>query len=503
VALIGDLFFTLGLDDAKLIPDAEKLGKKAGEAAGASAGKSMGEKVKGGLGLGFKAAAGVVAAGFGIATAEGIKLNSTLNTLQAETGATGSDWEAMQKVVRRENGRTTESLDEIAAATKVMRQDLGLTGAEIDKYSDKIFDAGLATHQSGAEIAATLDDIGDGYKVNVDRSLALIDQLIASEQKYGGSVRDREGAIAAGAPAAAKLNATLDTQVALLNLAASSGLSAADEQGALNAAAKAFKLPPDLNKLFGGKKVTATTPVAAVNKDLKTLEAELSRITPPNAYSAFLKEIQAGKTPYDQLVTAQRIYSEQVAKFNADPITAYLDILKEIPDDQARAAKAADLGLGKAAPTFAAFAKTLRDQDKTLQDYSISAGEAGDRIGTIVNQLNKDPGRALQLAVEQFNASLADLGSNPVITGAASLGTIVGGFAPNFGPKLFGVLAGGVKGIGRRFAAVLGVELGSKVVADTAAKAVGGALSEGVSEAAGEAPGRRRRRGSARRWPAS
>jgi hypothetical protein len=54
VANIGDLFFTLGLDDAKLIPDAKKSGAGGGRSSRTvEASKSLGSKLGTGLKTSF------------------------------------------------------------------------------------------------------------------------------------------------------------------------------------------------------------------------------------------------------------------------------------------------------------------------------------------------------------------------------------------------------------------------------------------------------------------
>jgi hypothetical protein len=472
VSAIADLFGRLLLDDTGFEADVVKSASKAGDAAS----KTMSGRISSGFktwgAAGVKIAAGAIATGLGIATAQGLELNGVLNDLQAETGAVGDDWEGMQKVVRRENGRTTESLDGISAAVKSMRQDLGLTGDEIGKYSDRIFDAGLATKTSGALIAGAVDDIGDSYNVSIDTSLAAIDRLIVGQEKWGGNLQERISALPGFARAILGLGGTIDDAIALENVAVQKGLDMGDVQKALNAAVGKFKLPKDLKTLLGAP-ATSKTPLKTVKADLQKIEDELKKFLPPTAYGQFIKEIKTGKTPLEQLRIAQRLYAEEVAKFRADPIQAYLDILTAIPDAQARTTRAIELFGPKAGPIWATLAGQIADAGGSLDAFNVTQTEAAGKATEVARKIDSGPTRSLQLLGEKLGSVLANLGQTPAITGLASLGTIIGGFAPTLGPDIAKGILGGIKGIGGKILKAVGIEMAESTAANAGATAAG------------------------------
>lgn len=453
---IGDLFYTLRGDGSQLVVDAQKSGAAAAQA----------------FGLKFKsvADAGKIVAGaaLAIATVQGAQLNQVLNDLQAETGATGEDWAAMQGVVRRENGRTTESIDQIADATKSMRQDLHLTGDEIDKYADHIFNAGLATHTSAATISADTAHIADGYNVNIDRALGSIDQIIASQEKWGGSIQDRLAVLPTLAKALRGLNGTLDDGVALLNVASASGLGYETVQKALNTAVGKFKIPPTLQEIIGLQDKHASA-VSRANGEVQTIEDTLAKFEVPSAMAQIVATLNAIPDPTERARAAEELYNAEVAKFNADPLQRYLDILAAIPDDQARTQRATELFGGKAGPIWAQLAGTIGKSGGTLEAFNVTQTEAGDKADEVARKIDSGPVRSLQLLGEKLGSLLADAGSNTLVTGIASIGTVLGGFAPNLSGKIASGIAGAVKAAWKKVGADVAGRAVVKFAADQAA----------------------------------
>jgi hypothetical protein len=484
-----------GADAGRTIGDQSARGltsgiTKAAGPAGTEAGRTMGQKIGDGFkrfaGPGLKIAAGALSAGFAIATKEGLELNTTLNELQTETGATGDDWTAMSQVVRRENGRTTESLDGIREAVRVMRSDLGLSGDDIQKYSDRMFDAGQVSKTSGAVIASAADDIGDAWEVDVGRSLDAVDQLIVSRQRFGGSLEARLAALPGFARPLRALGGDINDAIALMNGAAASGLDFSVVQRALNSAVGKFRTPPDLKTLIGAKAITKKTPVAVLNGDIKALEGELKKLLPPNEFTAVLAQVKDAKTPYDALVILQGKYNDALKRVPKDPINDLLKTLSQVPDQQARVQRALQMGLDpKSAQTWATLAGKIRESGDIAKTFGITVKESTGAAVDGAKNLNRDGGRQIDLFIENIKARLADLGDNPALTGLASLGTIVGGFAPELGPSIFRAARSGLTGIGRRLLPLLGVEM---AVAGTGA-GVAAAAAEVTAETTGVVAG--------------
>lgn len=461
---IGDLWLLLRGDGTQLEGDVVREAAKAGDAAG----KTLGERMTAGAKTGAKIFAGVVATGLAAATGQGIQLNEVLNELQTETSATGADWEAMQAVVRRENGRTTESLDEIAGATKAMRQDLGLTGAEIDKFADRFLDAGLVTKEGGEQIVKTADDIGDAYHVSVERSLDAIDQVIASQERWGGSIQDRLAQLPQLAKAVLGLGGDLDDANALLNVASASGLDYTEVQKAINAAVGKFKVPPSLKEIIGLQDQHKTK-VALANEEVRKLEDELAKFVVPDRLREIVATLDAIEDPTARAAAAEKIYNEEVGKFNADPIERYLDLLGAIPDEQARTQRSIELFGPKAGPIWAQIARTVHDAGGNIESFNVGQDAARGKAEELARSLDAGPIRSLKLLGERVGALLADAGSNPLVTGIASLGTIFGGFAPNLSGKIATGIGKGIAGAFRIAARLPLVSTAVAFAADQAA----------------------------------
>lgn len=391
-----------------------------------------------------KSIAAFVATGFAAATAQGVKLNEVLNEVQSETEATGDEWAAMEATIRRENGRTTESVDDIGDAVKSMRQDLGLTGAEIDKYADRIFDAGLATHMGATAITKATDDIGDAYELDIDRALGSIDQLIAGQERWGGDLQARIAALPGLAKGIKGLGGTVDDAIALLNVASARGLDYAEVQKAVNAAVGKFKVPPDLKDIIGLQDLHKSKTQLA-REEVEKIEAALKDFVAPDELRQLISQLDGIEDPTLRAAAAEKIYNDQVAALKTDPIARYLDILGEIPDAQARTQRAIELFGPKAGPIWAELAAKIHEAGGSLSSFSVSQDEAGHKAQELARNLDRGPIRSIKLLFESLGAGLADLGSNPLVTGVASLGTILGGFAPNLSGKIAGGLIGVVK----------------------------------------------------------
>lgn len=401
MASIGDLLMRVIADMTGFEVEVEKKAATAGDKAGDTFGQRMAKNAG-------KAFSAVVGSALAIATAQGLKLNSVLNDLQAETGAVGEDWEAMSAVVRRENGRTTESVEDIAEAVKGMRQDLGLTGDQIDLYADRIFDAGLATRTSAAFIVKAADDIGDAFRLDLDRSLGVIDQLIVSQQRFGGSVEERLLALADLAPALLALNQTEEDGIELLNAAAASGLDVTD-----------------------------------VIRGLRAAATRLDR-------------------PFDE----------------------WLASVGAIADDQARLAATSDVVGARAGLAVSTLARALHEASVEGESFRVTQDEAADAATNMADKIDSGPIRMLKLLGERVGALLADVGTNPIITSFASIGTILAGFAPGIIGKFGTALLGGLRGIGSR---ILTLVAGEIVMSSTIATIAGSRVGAMTGAAFGTA----------------
>lgn len=249
MASIGDLFFTFRGDDGQLQVDAGKAGNKAGQTLGQRL--SAGAKV--GL-VGLGAGAGAL---FGVAAKGGAELTETVAKYRAETGATAAEAEVAQASISKLYRNNVAGFETLGAVLASVKTNLGLTGEEGEKAAQRILDFAKVTGQDAVVATGQLDDIMDSLNLSYEQGSAVLDQLVVSQQKFGGSVEGNAAALAALAPALNAANLSVDDGIGLLNLFAASGLDAADAPAALTKALTQVESPAELQKLIDD--INATT----------------------------------------------------------------------------------------------------------------------------------------------------------------------------------------------------------------------------------------------------
>ncbi len=225
-------------DGAKLTSDVTKEAGKAGDAGA----KTLGQRLGKGLSLGVTAVGTAAGAVFGIAARGAAELTDAMAKFQAETGATQEELDSARKSILELSKTNLQSFDEIASTQAKLRTDLGLTQAEAEKATNAFLKYGTATGRDATEGVAALDDILDAWNLDSSKSTEIMDKLVASHQKYGGSLTENESALNNLAPQLQALNLNVDDGISLLNLFAAGGLDASKAQFALNSAIQ--KLPP-------------------------------------------------------------------------------------------------------------------------------------------------------------------------------------------------------------------------------------------------------------------
>src|SRR3990172_6312207 len=215
MASIGDLFFTFRGDDGQLQVDASKAGDKAGQTLGQRL--SAGAKV--GL-VGLGAGAGAL---FGVAAKGGAELTETVAKYRAETGATAQEAEAAQASIGKLYRNNIAGFETLGAVLAAVKTNLGLAGEEGERAAQRILDFAKVTGQDAVVATGQLDDIMDSLNLSYEQGSAVLDQLVASQQKFGGSVDGNAAALAALAPALNAANLSVDDGIGLLNLFPASG----------------------------------------------------------------------------------------------------------------------------------------------------------------------------------------------------------------------------------------------------------------------------------------
>ncbi|HSW41750.1 MAG TPA: phage tail tape measure protein, partial [Patescibacteria group bacterium] len=249
MASIGDLFFSFRGDDAALQVDAGKAGDKAGQ--------TLGQRLSGGAKAGLVAVGAAGGALFGIAAKGGAELTQTVAQFRAQTGATAEEAEAAQASISRLYQGNIEGFAQLGATLAAVRTNLGLTGAEGEAAAGRILDFARVTGQDAVAATGQLDDIMDSLNLSYEQGSVVLDQLVASQQRFGGTVSGSAAALAALAPALNAANLSVDDGIGLLNLFAASGLDAAAAPAALTRALRSVESPAELQKLIDDINATA------------------------------------------------------------------------------------------------------------------------------------------------------------------------------------------------------------------------------------------------------
>jgi hypothetical protein len=417
---IGDLYFAFRGDDSGLITDAQRAGDRAAKAfeAGGRSAIKLGSLLK-------TAFAGAAAGSFALATKGGLELEDTLTRVRAETGAAGEDWEIMADVIRRQNRRTTVSLDEIGDAIGAMRTDLGLTGAEIDRVADHLFNFSLVAKEAAGDTVRGVDDIVDAYSVDLPRAMRVLDQLIVSHQRWGGSITENRSALVEMAPSLAALKADLNDGIALLNLAAASGLDATTVVRALRTAVGQLKMPRSLAEITAAhrKQRDAAKRAKEVTADLV---AELKKFVVPTQLARYSAEAARIADPVKRAAYWQKVYNREVEAFEAAPLDRWIAMLAAVEDPTQRAALAVEIFGAKAG---GALANAIKPGISSLDEFAVSADEAAGASDRAAAQIDSSFSRRLALLGEKIGGILAEIGAagGPVLSAAGSLGSLIGG----------------------------------------------------------------------------
>jgi hypothetical protein len=106
------------------------------------------------------------------------------------------------------------------------------------------------TKQEPVAAVKAFDDILDAWNLTAADSQKVMDTLVVSHQKYGGSVATTRRPSRQLAPTLRAMNGTWQDAVALLDLAKASGLNTADAIAGLNKALGKVKSPEELQRLI-------------------------------------------------------------------------------------------------------------------------------------------------------------------------------------------------------------------------------------------------------------
>ena len=189
-------------------------------------------------------------AAVGIAARGGAELTATMASFRAETGATAEEAEAAQDSIARLYRGNIEGFAQLGGVLAAVRTNLGLTGAEGEAAAARILDFARVTGQDAVAATGQLDDIMDSLNLSYAEGSVVLDQLVASQQRFGGSVAVNAAALAGLAPALRAANLSVDDGIGLLNLFAASGIDAEVAGTALTRALAQVESPAELQRLL-------------------------------------------------------------------------------------------------------------------------------------------------------------------------------------------------------------------------------------------------------------
>lgn len=252
MATLFDVFGRLLLEGEgkQFVAQAVKAGEKAGDQAGQTMGQRLAKGVRSALGPGLKVAAAGAAAVFGVATRGAIEMEDAMARYRAETGATAEEAKRALGAVNQIAGRQQQSLEAVTDVAIRVKRDLGAVGEEADKLTEDFTRFARVTRQDAAGAVSEFDDILDSWGLTTADAAGLMDRLLVSQQKFGGSITDNQKTLAALAPALRAANFEVDDAISLLGLFGAKGLDAASGSAAFAKALTKVESPEELQRLI-------------------------------------------------------------------------------------------------------------------------------------------------------------------------------------------------------------------------------------------------------------
>lgn len=248
---IADVYARLLLDDKEakktLTQDLPAEAEKGGQKAGRSFGGAMGTAVRATVG---GIAGGLFGGIMGMAGKATTELNTAMANFAADTNATQEEMASAQKTIANLYRQNLQGFGEIGDALGKMRTDLGMTQEEADAAAQSFLSFATATRQNAGDAVMAFDDILDNWGLTAKDSQRIMDSLIVSHQKFGGSIADNQRTLAQLAPAMRAANFSIDDGISLLGLFGAKGLDAQMASAAFAKALTKVKSPQELQVLI-------------------------------------------------------------------------------------------------------------------------------------------------------------------------------------------------------------------------------------------------------------
>ena len=245
---LGDIFFRalIRVDPEEIRRSATEAGGEIDKAGLEKKGSTIGDIFSGKVATGFKIAGAAATLGFGLMTAGSLQMEDAQGKFIAQTGRSREEAVAFSKDMNGIVGTANtvnRSFEEIAGAGATVAQQFGLTGKANADLTEDFLGFSKVTGQDATVAINDFDAALDAWHEPAERANGLMDQLIASNQRYGTDAGPAAlDALTKMAPALQQMGKDLDYGVGLLNLFESAGIDSSVAQKALNTAVA--QLPP-------------------------------------------------------------------------------------------------------------------------------------------------------------------------------------------------------------------------------------------------------------------
>jgi hypothetical protein len=178
------------------------------------------------------------------------QLEQATANFRRETGATAEEAREATKAINAMAGDNLQPIAEIGDALAKVHTDLGLTGDAAAAAAQDFLDFGRATGQDAGAAVLAFDDILDAWGLEASEATKIMDALVLSHQKYGGSIQDNQALLNQLAPALKAANMSWEDGLGILNLFARAGVGAEAAATGLNRALSKVSSPEELQQLL-------------------------------------------------------------------------------------------------------------------------------------------------------------------------------------------------------------------------------------------------------------
>lgn len=391
----------------------------------------------------FAAIGGAAALGFGLAAKGALQMEDAAGRFQAATGATHDDAVQFAKDMNGlvgTAGSVGKSFDSIYQTGIDVAQQFQTTGKDTQDLTGKFLDFAKATGQDASGAVLGIEDLLSAFGEPAERAGGLLDQLVASSQKFGTDTGPATvDALRGMAPALVAMGGSLDDGVGILNLFETAGLDAGSATRGLTTAVKMLKPGQDLNDLIAQ--------IGSIEDP--TLRAkEAMKLFGTRAGTGLANAIKPGMSSLDDFKVSVGD-ADGAASTAAENMLTTADKIKQFGDKAGAALRGigADFGplvsgLGAIGSLAAPFASKLKDLFMGLAasgPVQAAATYVGSTLGTMMLGAERLAFLGVQ-AVQGLATRIAAM-SIPLSASGTTVGTAVGSAIS------LGIVAGVVLGL--------------------------------------------------------